>query len=260
MINSDYINELDTIYANDKSSIVEIRDLPYLEGDPYDFFDEKDFARYITDVERMVRMSYEYRTLINYLKNVESMNTDTFVDNLTNAGDSKISIEIHHTPLSLYDICSAVIKKRLRNNEDTNIFLVSNEVLYLHYLGWVGLIPVSKTTHELIHNSYIFVPTYLVRGNYKAFVTTYYDYISPEVIDAIDNAEIMTKEYLEDQSNKYNQVNKQMNIFNIHQTYINTGVDKSITYPKAKDDIKHRIDEIKAPKKLMYEVVREDIA
>ena len=125
--------------------------------------------------------------------------------------------------------------------EDTDIFLVANEVMYLHYLGWVGLVPVSESVHELIHNQYIFVPTNIVRGNFRAFVDNYYDYISPDTLDALDNAEEMTKEYLE-HLDQNNQISTQMNIFNIHQTYIKTGhIDKdSITNTRNKIKTRNR--------------------
>ena len=254
MINSEGLNKIENTYADGKTSTININEMPYFDKEQYDFFDEKDFGKYIQDIERSVRMSFEYRQLISYLKNTEAMNTCTFLENLVQMPDSKIKIEIHHSPLTLYDIVSAVVKRRMHDKEDTDIFLVANEVMYLHYLGWVGLVPVSESVHELIHNQYIFVPTNIVRGNFRAFVDNYYDYISPDTLDALDNAEEMTKEYLE-HLDQNNQISTQMNIFNIHQTYIKTGhIDKdSITNTRNK--IKTRIDDIKTNKRVMYDVV-----
>ena len=254
MINTESINRIDNTYANGKISTFNINEMQYFDESQYDFYDEKDFGRYIQDIERAVRMSFEYRQLINYLKNTEGMNTCTFLENVVQIPDSKIKIELHHSPLTLYDIVQAVVKKRMHNNEDMDLFMVANEVMYNHYIGHIGLVPLSETVHEMVHSQYIFIPTNIIRGNYRAFIESYYDYVSPDVLDAIDNAEQMTKEWLNDISGN-NQINTQMEIFNLHQTYINSNIHTKDTRSKAKDSIKDRIDTIKSTKKVMYAIV-----
>lgn len=252
MINVESMNRIENTYEEGKTSVIDIKEMPYFDGEQYDLFDEKDYGKFIQDVERACRMSFEYRQLISYLKNTEGMSVCSFLHNVTNADNTKVRIEIHHSPLTLYDISSTVIKKRLHNKESINIFDVCNEVLWLHYIGWVGLIPLSETVHELVHNQYIFVPTDIVRGNYRQFIESYYDYIDPDVLDAIDNAENMTKEM-----RQIGYVDKQMNIFNLHQTYIRSQGNTQPKKDQAKVDIKQRIDEIKSNKKLMYRIVDE---
>ena len=119
--------------------------------------------------------------------------------------------------------------------------------MYLHYLGWVGLIPLSETVHEMVHNQYIFVPTDKVRGRYQEFVNRYYDYIEPETLDSLDAAEALTKEYN----------NNQMDIFNNHKIYIN--VNGSYMLPR-KDEyeniIKDRISDIKGNSVIFAKVAK----
>lgn len=242
MTNVEFLNKADNIYLDNESTIIDITDMPYFENDQYDFLDEKDFKHYISDLERTVRMSFEYRTLISYLKNTEGMDVCSFLDNVTSRDNTKVKIEIHHSPLTLYDICMAVFKKRQHNNEDISINGVAEEVMWLHYAGWVGLIPLSKTVHEMIHNQYLFIPTDTVRGNYRAFVNAYYDYIDPEVLDYIDNAEQATKDYN----------GKQMELFNNHKIYINA--NGSYALPRkdeVKQNIKDHITEVKSGQKVM---------
>jgi hypothetical protein len=170
------------------------------------------------------------------------MDVCSFLDNVTSRDNTKVKIEIHHSPLTLYDICMAVFKKRQHNNEDISINGVAEEVMWLHYAGWVGLIPLSKTVHEMIHNQYLFIPTDTVRGNYRAFVNAYYDYIDPEVLDYIDNAEQATKDYN----------GKQMELFNNHKIYINA--NGSYALPRkdeVKQNIKDHITEVKSGQKVM---------
>ena len=189
MMNVECMNTVENIYNNGEISILDINDMSYFDEQPYDILDNKDFTHYISDLERIVRNSFEYRQLISYLKNTQGMDVCSFLENVTSRDNTKVKIEIHHSPLTLYDICMGVFKKRQANKEDININAVAEEVMWLHYVGWVGLIPLSETVHDMVHNQYIFIPTNLVRGNYQAFVNSYYNYIDPDTLDALDNAE-----------------------------------------------------------------------
>ena len=236
MMNVECMNTAENIYNNGGISILDINDMSYFDEQPYDILDNKDFTHYISDLERIVRNSFEYRQLISYLKNTQGMDVCSFLENVTSRDNTKVKIEIHHSPLTLYDICMGVFKKRQANKEDININAVAEEVMWLHYVGWVGLIPLSETVHDMVHNQYLFIPTDLVRGNYQAFVNSYYNYIDPDTLDALDNAEQATKDYN----------NKQMEIFNDHKIYINN--NGSINLPNKQSiqqNIKDHITEIK---------------
>lgn len=247
MINPEMINKVNDIYVDGENTILDIQSAPYFDKVQYDLLDDKSFKKYIADLERTVRNSFEYRSLISYLRNTEGMNTCSFLENVSNVDNNKIKIEIHHSPLTLYDISLAVFKKRQKNNEPTDIESVAEEITYLHYLGWVGLIPLSETVHEMVHNQYLFVPTDRVRGRYKEFVDHYYDYIDPDVLDSLDAAETMTQEYN----------NQQMEIFNNHKIYIN--VAGSYMLPR-RDEIesklKDRINQLKTNSVIFAKVVK----
>ena len=239
MMNVEFMNKVDNIYTDGKSSTLNMGKLAYFDESQYDLSDEKDFKFFIRDLERVVRNSFEYRTLIKYLKDTEGMDVCSFLENVTSRDNKKVSIEIHHTPLTLYDICMAVYKKRFNKHQDIDINSIAEEVMWLHYSGWVGLIPLSATVHDLVHNQYLFIPTNVIRGNYKAFIETYYDYIEPEVLDAIDAAEQATIDYN----------NKQMNIFNNHTIYVNMNdVNLKESISDHKESIKDHIDAIKNKK------------
>lgn len=247
MMNVECLNTVSNTYTDGEISILDLPSLQYFENEQYDFTDDKDFKHYISDLERIVRTSFEYRQLINYLKNCEGMNVCSFLENATSKDNTKVKIEIHHSPLTLYDICLIVFKKRKSLNEDLNINAVAEEVLWLHYIGWVGLIPLSATVHEMVHNQYVFIPTNVIRGNYQMFINSYYNYIDPEILDCIDNAEQATKDYN----------GKQMEIFNNHRMYIN--IDGSFTLPnksKTQQIIKNHISEIKSNLKSMCKIIK----
>ena len=247
MVNPALINKVNDIYSNDGQTILEMKSAPYFDKMPYDLLEEKSFKKYISDLERSVRNSFEYRELIAYLKNTEGMDVCSFLDNVTSRDNTKVKIEIHHSPLTLYDICLAVFRKRQQRKESTNLEAVAQEIMYLHYIGWVGLIPLSATVHDMVHNQYLFVPTDRVRGNYKAFVDNYYNFIDPDTLDSLDAAEDATREYN----------NKQMELFNNHKIYLN--VDGSYGLPR-KDEmkslLKDRITEIKSGNIMVAKVVK----
>lgn len=248
MMNVECMNTVDNIYSNNGMSIIDISEMPYFENQEYDLLDEKDYKHYIADLERIVRNSFEYRWLIGFLKNTEGMDVCSFLYNVSSKDNTKVHIEIHHSPLTLYDICATVVKKRQHNNEDLEINSVAEEVMWLHYAGWVGLIPLSETVHNMVHNQYIFIPTNVVRGNYQAFINSYYNYISPDILDCIDAAEQATKDYN----------GKQMEIFNTHKIYVNT--NGSFALPRRNEvqqAVKQHISDLKSNKKVMCTIVEK---
>ena len=247
MQNVELMQKPENIYSDGGKSVLNIRDYSYFDAEQYDLCDEKEFSLYIKDLERLVRQSFEYRWLISYLKRSEGMDQCSFLENVSSRDNTKVKIEIHHSPLTLFDICLAVFRKRQANGEDLNINNVAYEVMWLHYIGWVGLIPLSATVHELVHNNYIFIPTDKVRGNYQQFINTYYNYIDPEVLDCIDNAEQATKEYK----------GEQMEIFNNHKLYVRKPEEALENRPVMQQNIKNRINAIKGDLKVMCTIVKK---
>jgi hypothetical protein len=101
----------------------------------------------------------------------------------------KIKIHIHHDPFTLYEIVKIVFNKRKTNNENLDEQLTATEVMLLHYNLLVGLIPLSETVHELVHNQYLFIPTTDVFGFYRDFIDMYDQYIDTELKEKIDRLE-----------------------------------------------------------------------
>lgn len=196
-------------YENSKLLI--INDLEPCTKETYDLYDEKEFKKYINDIERIVRNSREYKVYIQYLRNYMDMNTSLFSPNVTNSQTTKIKIEIHHTPFTLFDITMTVFNKRSRCGESLNVFLVAKEVAYLHYFLYVGLIPLSKTEHKLVHNQSLLVPLDKVLGRYKEFIEMYREDIP---IDAMERYEIY-----QDMTDHYN-YEENTKILSIEPTYI----------------------------------------
>ena len=181
-----------TIQPNDVDIVKIPKDIPVMDIEDYDLFDDKEREKYINDLERHVRSSYEYRNMEQYLREYMNMNSCAFIPNITNEVNRKIKIELHHSPFTLRDICVTILNKRMKNNEMLTIESVAYEVMFVHYSLMVGLIPLSETVHQLVHSQYIFIPTDKVYGYYKNFVKTYNDYIDPELLDKLDELERLT--------------------------------------------------------------------
>lgn len=185
-------------YRTDKfhnANVMVINDIPVYDTEDYDLFNEKDFKKYIDDIERMVRSSKEYRDYIQYLRMYMDMNASAFLKNVTNIDTTKIKIEIHHTPFTLFDITLTVFNKRSRLSQSLDIEMVAKEVAYLHYFLYVGLIPLSKTEHKLVHNQALFIPLNLVLGKFEDFIEMYNKDIPEDAMARYNTYVDMTKHY-----------------------------------------------------------------
>lgn len=217
----DPINLKQVEYNGERVNILKIENMPEFDIEDYDFFDPKDMNKFISDVERGVRTSFEYRNFINFVRENMDMNKCSFYENVNNIDTFKISIELHHEPFSLYDMCVIVYNKRVFYRECLDLEAVCKEVMYLHYCVLVGLIPLSVTVHELVHNNYLFVPSDKVFGNYREFRNMYEPFMTPENKDILDRIEEYTRLYNEENSNN----------FILKKSYIYTDTSGAYTFP-----------------------------
>lgn len=163
------------------NDMIDLSSIPEYDTQDYDLLDEKDFKHYITDIEKIIRSSIEYRLFVNYLREYMNMNKCSFFQNVSNEESTKIRIHLHHSPLTLYDIVRTVYEKRMFYGESLEVEMVAKEVMYVHYFLMVGIIPLSETVHELVHDQLIFIPMDRVLGNYEEFLDTYKEWIPEDV-------------------------------------------------------------------------------
>ena len=182
------------------TQIMIMENIPSYDTEDYDLFNEKDFKKYIDDIERMIRSSREYREAVQYMRKFINMNTSLFFQNINNIETAKIKIELHHHPFTLYDIVLTVFNKRSRLQEPLDIELVAKEVAYLHYFLIIGLVPLSRTEHKLVHNQALFIPLKLndkpiVLGDYNKFIEMYERDIPEDAIVRFNTYKDLTKNY-----------------------------------------------------------------
>lgn len=196
-INSQTTEIKTNTYYND---ILVLDEIPEFDTQDYDIYNDKDFERYIADIEKIVRTSREYRLFVDYLRENMDMNKCSFLQNVTNKDTYKIKIELHHSPFTLYEIVMTVFNKRLFYGESLEVEMVAKEVMYVHYFLMVGIIPLSETVHELVHTQSIFIPLGKSMGNWEEFMEIYGEWIEPETKDKIEQMRTHTLAYNEERN------------------------------------------------------------
>lgn len=143
----------------------------------------RDIEKFIKRIERIVRSSMEYKDWIIFLKENVGLDRCVFFQNITNEkSKGKISLEMHHEPFTLYDIVMVVVNKFQKEGQPINDLFIADEVARLHYENKIGLIPLSKTAHQMVHNSEkLSIPLNMVYGSYIEFLQEYDPYIDDEM-------------------------------------------------------------------------------
>ena len=178
---------------------------------------DREREKYISRIERIVRNSDEYKDYIRYLKTNVGLDSCIFFSKVSSAKEKgnrgHISVEIHHDPLTLFDIVSIVLNKFEDEGKPLDDLLIADEVMMLHYENEVGLVPVSKTAHEILHNSEkLFVPLNMVYGEYSRFLTDYDQYIDERIYDKIEKKMLLTKEMTPE---KFESITKQLTLIDV---------------------------------------------
>lgn len=181
------------LYKNDNKNFIErenrtikmeIEELP--ERPIYVFKNTKDRVKFIKTCEAIIRKSEEYKEYIKFLKTHLDMNRCTVLKNLKSGNGKRYSIEIHHEPFTLFDVCDIVLTKFEDLSQPINPYLISDEIMMLHYDEKIGLVPLSKTMHELVGNDKIFLPLQYIYQNYSEFYDEYEEFISDNIKQKIE--------------------------------------------------------------------------
>lgn len=160
----------------------------------YNLLTDKDRLKFIKQVESLCRKSLEYKQYISFLKSEINMTKCSFFNNVKTDENKKIGIEIHHEPFTLFDITEIALRKYEDIGLEINPFLIAEEIMLLHYRNMVGLIPLSKTVHSLVHDGKLFIPLQNVFGNYIKFIEEYDAWIPEDILNILQTKLNMSKE------------------------------------------------------------------
>ena len=101
---------------------------------------------------------------------------------------------------AIIPITKIIVNKYMEEGLPLNELLMAEEVMKVHYSNMVGLIPLSKTLHLMVHGENaekVVIPAYMIFGNYKKFIEEYGDYMNDEDFKKIERLIQRTKEIKE---------------------------------------------------------------
>ena len=154
-------------------------------------------TNFIKNVEKMVRGSLEYRKYIGFLKTNLNLTKCRFLENVDVSKLKKTHIEMHHYPFTLYDIVEIVTDKVDAEGGILNELVVAEEVMKLHFENKIGLVPLTITVHQLVHEGQLFVPSTFIHGEYKKFMKEYDEYIIDLHRNYVQSIETNTRRMME---------------------------------------------------------------
>lgn len=143
----------------------------------------------IKKLESMIRSSFEYKNYITYIKEELDITTCALMEGL-NVKELSVSLELHHTPFTLYDIVEIITRKLFDDakvGEKISNFDIAKQVMKEHYMGTIGLVPLSKTMHEAVHNNAVVVPVNKIYGDFRKFIQKYHEFIDIDKLEHIAN-------------------------------------------------------------------------
>lgn len=140
------------------------------------FENEKELFKYAKNVEVLIRRSMEYKLWRNYITDILQINSCV----LTDERMDELSIEIHHHIPSLFIIVKTIINKYIHENKEFSTFDIALDCMKIHFMNYLGYIPIIKSLHEKFHNGYLEIPVNLVKGNYLQFISEYGKYMDDE--------------------------------------------------------------------------------
>lgn len=181
-----------------KSYTIEIEENDTPMGSMYNYeilTDDKAKDKFIKYIERIIRQSYEYKLYIGTLKNVLNYTKCTFLPKIDINEIKGVPIEFHHYPFTLYDLVSIEVNYEIdMGNNNVNPFDIAGRILKYHFQNLVGLVPLSETVHELVHDGKKFINIKYIKGDYEAYLEKNANKIPNEFIEKIDNLKYLSKQ------------------------------------------------------------------
>ena len=182
------IGNINSITDNGGNIIVKGSNSIYCESFYFqDYLDDKIVHKFIKNTEAIIRQSKEYNDYLSLLKT--NYNILGFDNVLSHIGSSDASIEIHHYPLTLFDIVDVLMTHHIAKKEKFTSFSLAKEVMNLHFKHEIGFVPLSKTNHELAHADGLFISFKQVFGDWKKFCKDYDDGMSEDLKEKINKLE-----------------------------------------------------------------------
>jgi hypothetical protein len=142
--------------------------------------------------EKHVRTSTEYRQWIATLHQDIGLNRCAVLGNISS--NDAVSIEMHHFPLSLFDLCWGVAGRQKNDAGRFSSATIADEVLGLHFTFNVGVVPLCTTIHQLHHSDKLPLSLQMTWGNWQSTYQALAPYVPRSVHTKIDHAGRLTSQ------------------------------------------------------------------
>lgn len=146
----------------------------------YKVSNEYELEYMIPDIERIIRQSREYRGYVFWKKSnhKQSICSELKIDSYEY---DNITLEMHHHPLNLFQIVYIIGMKMLSELKDEDsyytTFQIASEVIEEHFEDNIGIVPLTKTYHQLYHNGLYQIKEESISGDYLNFKEKYKEFI-----------------------------------------------------------------------------------
>lgn len=161
---------MNTLYFNQENNSAELDSDNIFYSLPFGINSEvtsKHYTRFIKACERVIRSNKDYSLYLESLREVDILSKDAFLKNLTS---NVVEIQLHHYPITLFNICHYVTNQLFTQYEYVTTFMVADEVINLHFQNKVGLVGLSTTMHEIEHITGLPIIERQIYGDWKYFL------------------------------------------------------------------------------------------
>lgn len=125
---------------------------------------------FIKNIEKAVRTCHEYSRYRTYLFENFDMEKCSILRELSEEEIKYAELELHHYPLTLYDIVEIFVNKAMQDNTRLTTMSIANTVVAMHWRGVIGLVPLLKTFHEAVHANQLQIDPRWVYGDWVQFL------------------------------------------------------------------------------------------
>lgn len=171
---------------------------------------EKSKEKFIKSIERIIRTSLEYSAYIRYLKTTVLLTQCSVLNALPEEVSKSLNIEMHHCPLTLYDLVDIILTKHLKLGTNYTRVSIANDVMISHYQNQIGLVPMTKTMHQLIHSGVQVVNKDDIFGDYHAFAEQYSTFLEDEHRSKIERVDSLSRSEIQNTRSRYLQVDPEL--------------------------------------------------
>ena len=133
------------------------------------FPSSKEYEQFIKNVEKLVRISQEYRLWTHYIIDQLGYSKCEFTKETVN----ECPVVVHHHPIPLYTITKGVLNHYLTKELEFSTFDVATKVIELHFQNKVGFVVMLSDLHSKYHNGFLNIPIEFVHGQYKYILQNY---------------------------------------------------------------------------------------